>query len=332
MGQAPGLPYYAAAAAGIQQHPVYSLEDMQFRYPHLTAGYFDMGYQSPTSLGTGRDGTLASLAYAGSDAKFPRNDNNSPVPTSLSQVTILSPFTCLSKRKQILTFFIKNAAQSHGGAFITPAPAAATALPPAYAYYYSGGVMPGGYQFGAPALYPVSAAASGHAGSGAATQYGKGGPLGGGGAGAAQSGQTTVGSTGGGPSTGTASYASYGSSYDEFSKSVYGSVGVGSAAGQAAKIGGVGASGGPSGVGATGSADLSVGPNVYGKSHSQLGKINVNTFNIYCVTVKLCIFCAFGFVPFSFIFFISRHTIKLADFIRVHHLLTGLPGMPLVHR
>ena len=86
MGQAPGLPYYAAAAAGIQQHPVYSLEDMQYRYPHLAAGYYDMGYQSPTSLGTGRDGTLASLAYAGSDAKFSNNENNSPVPTSLSQV------------------------------------------------------------------------------------------------------------------------------------------------------------------------------------------------------------------------------------------------------
>ena len=92
MGQAPGLPYYAAAAAaaaGIQQHPVYSLEDMQYRYPHLAAGYYDMGYQSPTSISTGRgDGTLASLAYAtGSDAKFSRNENNSPVPTSLSQVT-----------------------------------------------------------------------------------------------------------------------------------------------------------------------------------------------------------------------------------------------------
>merc|ERR1712071_495707 len=46
-------------------------------------------------------------------------------------------------------------------------------------------------------------------------------------------------------------------------KSVYGSVGVGNASGPTAKIGGVG------------SADLGgVGPNVYGKTHSQLGKIN----------------------------------------------------------
>ena len=89
MGQAPGLPYYAAAAAaGIQHQQVYSLEDMQYRYPHLAAaGYYDMGYQSPTSLGGGRDGTLASLAYAtGTDAKFSRNENNSSVPTSQSQV------------------------------------------------------------------------------------------------------------------------------------------------------------------------------------------------------------------------------------------------------
>lgn len=90
MGQAPGLPYYAATAAGMQQHPMYSLEDMQYRYPHLAAGYYDMGYQSPTGLGGGRDGTLASLAYAsGTDSKFSRNENNSPVPTSLSQVSLV---------------------------------------------------------------------------------------------------------------------------------------------------------------------------------------------------------------------------------------------------
>ena len=108
MGQAPGLPYYAAAAAGLQQHPVhYSLEDMQFRYPHLPAGYYDMSYgQSPTSLGTGRDGALASLAYAASaDAKFPRNDTNSPVPTSLSQVTAQSN---PSKDHRFRTTWIKN--------------------------------------------------------------------------------------------------------------------------------------------------------------------------------------------------------------------------------
>ncbi len=197
---------------------------------------------------------------------------------------------------------LQNAAQSHGGAFITPAPAAATALPPAYAYYYSGGVMPGSYQFGAPALYPVSAAASGHQGSGAGAQYGKGPSLGGAGGvqGAAGGAQSAAGSGAGVPGSTqqTASpYASYGSSYDDFSKSVYGSVGVGSGgvAAQAAKIGGVqgsnqggqgggvqGSQGGPSG--AQGSTDLSVGPNVYGKSHSQLGKINVSHFFLLLFT------------------------------------------------
>lgn len=112
MGQAPGLPYYAAAAAaGIQQHPVYSLEDMQYRYPHLAAaGYYDMGYQSPTSLGGGRDGTLASLAYAtGTDAKFSRNENNSPVPTSLSQVGIeFFKLNSFLENVVVLTFFLVN--------------------------------------------------------------------------------------------------------------------------------------------------------------------------------------------------------------------------------
>jgi hypothetical protein len=92
------------------------------------------------------------------------------------------------------------------------------------------------------------------------------------GTGGAQSGQTSEGATAG-PSNATASgYASYGSTYDDFSKAVYNSVGVGSSAGQGEKIGGVSASTGPS-VGAAGSSDL--GPNVYGNTNSQLDKINV---------------------------------------------------------
>lgn len=154
--------------------------------------------------------------------------------------------------------------------------------------------MPGSYQFGAPAaLYPVSAAASGHAGGAGnpVNQYGKtGGPLSGtgasGAAGSQSGGQTgQVASSGGnagsaGVVTGQSNaagatsgggYASYGSTYDEFSKSVYGSV---SAGGQATKMGG--GSGGPS-SGTTGSgADLS-----YGKSQHQLGKINVISFSFH---------------------------------------------------
>lgn len=92
------------------------------------------------------------------------------------------------------------------------------------------------------------------------------------GTGGALFGQKSEGATAG-PSNATASgYASYGSTYDDFSKAVYNSVGVGSSAGQGEKIGGVSASTGPS-VGAAGSADL--GPNVYGKTKSQLDKINV---------------------------------------------------------
>ncbi len=72
------------------------------------------------------------------------------------------------------------------------------------------------------------------------------------------------------PSNATASgYASYGSTYDDFSKAVNNSVGVGSSAGQGEKISGDSASTGPS-VGAAESADL--GPNVYGKTNSQLDK------------------------------------------------------------
>ena len=192
--------------------------------------------------------------------------------------------------------------------------------------------MPGGYQFSAPAaLYPVSAAASGHpggAGAGnAATQYGKAGPMGGGATGSssggAQSGQTQSGgggAGGGGQSNagGAASgYASYGSTYDEFSKSVYGSV---SAGGQATKIGGSGSAGagGPSGVGggASGSADL--GPNVYGKTHNQLSKINVRS-PVLSNFVYLIIFIL--------LILLCRRTTKLEDFIRERHRRTVLRAM-----
>lgn len=50
------------------------------------AGYYDMGFQAPTSLATGRDAGLASVAYSMSDGRFTRADNNaSPVPSTLSQ-------------------------------------------------------------------------------------------------------------------------------------------------------------------------------------------------------------------------------------------------------
>ena len=79
MGQ---VPYF--------QPPIYSFEDVQIlqqRIPHM-AGYYDMSYQTPTTLATVRDGTLANVAYSISDGRFTRGDNNtSPVPSTLSQQT-----------------------------------------------------------------------------------------------------------------------------------------------------------------------------------------------------------------------------------------------------
>lgn len=68
-----GVPFY--------QPPVYSYEDiqmMQQRVSHVP-GYYDLNYQTPTSLATGvREGNLGSVAYSSmSDARFARNDNNS---------------------------------------------------------------------------------------------------------------------------------------------------------------------------------------------------------------------------------------------------------------
>lgn len=73
------------------QQPIYSFEDMQLlqqRMPHM-AGYYDMSYQTPTTLTAVRDGTLANVAYSlSSDSRYTRGDNNtSPVPSTLSQQT-----------------------------------------------------------------------------------------------------------------------------------------------------------------------------------------------------------------------------------------------------
>lgn len=100
-------------------------------------GYYDMNYQTPTSLGASgvRDGNLGSVAYSTmTDGRFARTDNNSSpvsnVPSTMSQQT------------------------GSGGAVLN--------LP--YAYFYGG--MPGGFQYGTPALYPQQMAAA-NASSGA---------------------------------------------------------------------------------------------------------------------------------------------------------------------
>lgn len=73
-----GVPFY--------QPPVYSYEDiqmMQQRVSHVP-GYYDLNYQTPTSMATSvRDAGLNSVAYSAmSDARFTRNDSNSS-PVSL---------------------------------------------------------------------------------------------------------------------------------------------------------------------------------------------------------------------------------------------------------
>lgn len=75
------------------QQPVYSYEEMQLlqqRLPHMTTPYYDMSYQTPTTLAAVRDAaTLGNVGYSlSSDGRFARTDNNaSPVPTTLSQQT-----------------------------------------------------------------------------------------------------------------------------------------------------------------------------------------------------------------------------------------------------
>ncbi|XP_026465399.1 protein lingerer isoform X2 [Ctenocephalides felis] len=128
MGQA-GVPFY--------QQPLYSFEELQMlqqRMPHMATGYYNMGYQTPTTLSTGREGTIGSVAYSMPDGRFTRADSNaSPVPSTLSQPTATGQHT--------------------GGPILNPT------LPPGYmeAYYYGGGMLPGSYQYGTPTLYPQMA-------------------------------------------------------------------------------------------------------------------------------------------------------------------------------
>ncbi|XP_063238119.1 protein lingerer isoform X3 [Bacillus rossius redtenbacheri] len=204
-----GLPYF--------QQPVYTYEDLQLvqqRIPHMTAtGYYDMGFQAPTSLATGREGTLANVAYSMSDSRFARTDNASPVPSTIPQ---------------------QNVTQAHQQPMLN-----ATTLPPAYAYFYGGGMMPGSFQYGTPALYPMPPATNTH-GSSSSTQYAKPG-----------------------------SYSSgYGPGYDGLTQNPdYGKTGYVSASQAQGKAGASAGSGGSS------AADLSA-PMYGAKSHVALSKVN----------------------------------------------------------
>ena len=60
-------------------------------FPSQASGHYDVGlpFQAPTSLATGREPTMASVAYSMSDGRFTRTDSNaSPVPSTLAQQVI----------------------------------------------------------------------------------------------------------------------------------------------------------------------------------------------------------------------------------------------------
>jgi hypothetical protein len=83
--QTAGMPFY--------QQPVYSYEDiqmMQQRMPHVP-GYYDINYQTPTSVTAGvRDASLGSVAYSTmSDGRFARTDNNSSPVSNVSVIVFV---------------------------------------------------------------------------------------------------------------------------------------------------------------------------------------------------------------------------------------------------
>ncbi|ALC42196.1 lig [Drosophila busckii] len=124
-----GLPYY--------QQPVFSYEELQMmqqRVPHVQ-GYYDLNY-TPNSLNAGRD-NLGSVAYSTmTDGRFARTDNNS------------SPVSNVSS----------TMSQQTGSS--------APMLNVPYAYFYGGNVVPGGFQYGTPAIYPTQIPAANTASGG----------------------------------------------------------------------------------------------------------------------------------------------------------------------
>lgn len=202
----PGVPFY--------QQPVYSYEELQMiqqRMSHVP-GYYDMNYQTPTSLGAAgvRDANLGSVAYSTiSDGRFTRTDNNSSpvsnVPSTMSQQT------------------------GSGGPMLN--------MP--YAYFYGGNVMPGGFQYGTPAIYPQQMATNATSGG----QFQK--P-------AYNSGY------------GTSGYDTLSQSGQDYNKNPYPSSGVGQQSkGQTVSN--------PQSAGGSGS---DIAPSMYGKSHVALNKVN----------------------------------------------------------
>ncbi|XP_017838304.1 protein lingerer isoform X6 [Drosophila busckii] len=98
-------------------------------------GYYDLNY-TPNSLNAGRD-NLGSVAYSTmTDGRFARTDNNS------------SPVSNVSS----------TMSQQTGSS--------APMLNVPYAYFYGGNVVPGGFQYGTPAIYPTQIPAANTASGG----------------------------------------------------------------------------------------------------------------------------------------------------------------------
>ncbi|XP_058837146.1 protein lingerer isoform X5 [Topomyia yanbarensis] len=203
----PGVPFY--------QQPMYSYEDLQMIQQRMSGhvpGYYDVNYQTPTSLGAGgvRDANLGSVAYSTmSDGRFTRTDNNSSpvsnVPSTMSQQT------------------------GSGGPMLN--------LP--YAYFYGGNVMPTGFQYGTPAIYPQQMATNATSGG----QFQK--P-------AYNSGY------------GTSGYDTLSQTGQDYNKNAYPTSGVGQQSkGQTVSN--------PQSAGGSGS---DIAPSMYGKSHVALNKVN----------------------------------------------------------
>ncbi|XP_060534377.1 protein lingerer isoform X2 [Cylas formicarius] len=236
MGQ---VPYF--------QQPMYSYEEVQLlqqRLPHMTTPYYDMGYQTPTTLAavrgdpTGALGGGVGYSAMSADGRFAtaataRGDNNSsPVPSSALTAGVQSQASTLT------------AQQGHQAQpILTPG----TAPPYFFATAFNTiAAAPNYPQFGA--MYTLPAVTNAH-GSTNSNQYPK---------------PATYGSASGyGP------YDTLGQSAQEYAKSGFAVSNAAAAAAVAAQA--QKANQGNSSTGGSATNDLSA---IYGKSHTALGKVN----------------------------------------------------------
>ncbi|XP_030759444.1 protein lingerer isoform X1 [Sitophilus oryzae] len=239
MGQ---VPYF--------QQPVYSYEDMQLlqqRLPHMTTPYFDMGYQTPTTLAAVRGdptGALGAYSTISADGRYATaqaqatgaggrgEGNTSPVPSSTLAAAVQS------QQASTLT-----AQQGHQG---QPILAAGTGPPYFFATAFNPlAAAPNYAQFGT--MYTQLPAVTNAHGSSTSSQYG---PK---------------------PATyGSASYGAYdalGQSAQDYAKGGY-NVGAAAAAAAAQQVQ---KGQGNSTTGGSGANDLSA---MYGKPHAAIGKVN----------------------------------------------------------